>query len=117
MKGITPTKLVALLTLAMSSLSLAPAMAGATAPVATLADHERVSARELAAARFDKPDGGIAVLDVRPRTEYEICNLEGSVNIPSLKHLQPTVKINHPSSSQSWHLIYVDLQAVLLTFN
>lgn len=53
---------------------------GLNAPVSILEDGERVSAREFVERR-DRGDGGTLV-DVREKVQFDICHIEGSVNVP-----------------------------------
>ena len=56
------------------------AFCGVANPVAVLSEHERVGAAEFATHW----NGGARplLLDVRDKTQFELCNLEGSINVP-----------------------------------
>jgi adenylyltransferase/sulfurtransferase len=56
------------------------AFCGRASPTAILGPHERITAQQLQAA-LARPDRPI-LLDVRDPTQYAICSLPGSVNVP-----------------------------------
>ncbi|GAB7344537.1 hypothetical protein MBLNU457_2363t1 [Dothideomycetes sp. NU457] len=59
------------------------AFCGVANPVSVLSEHERVGAADFARLWNGKTQGERPVLvDVRDRTQFELCNLPGSVNVP-----------------------------------
>lgn len=53
---------------------------GLTAPVSILQPEERIEAKEYRELR--KGEGAHVLLDVREKVQFDICNLEGSINVP-----------------------------------
>lgn len=58
------------------------AFCGAASPVKLLAPEEQISAREYAKLREDKVEAKHVLLDVREKVQFDICNIEGSINVP-----------------------------------
>ncbi|KAH9933670.1 uncharacterized protein BXZ73DRAFT_46213 [Epithele typhae] len=68
-------------------------------------DGDRVTPKELRAS-LDDPEQAIVVLDVRPRTEFGICHLPGSLNIP-IKELLANPSIHETCLSTPDKTVYV----------
>lgn len=57
------------------------AFCGVSEPINILENNERVDAADFA-QHLPDPSQNISVVDVRPATEYELCKIDGSINIP-----------------------------------
>jgi len=55
------------------------AFCGVTTPVSVLAAHERITAQQLASHSKSED---VAILDTREPTQFELCSLTGSINVP-----------------------------------
>lgn len=57
------------------------ALCGVTSPLNILNPNERMGAKALEAILL-KPDKGYQILDVREKTQFELCHLKDSINVP-----------------------------------
>jgi adenylyltransferase/sulfurtransferase len=61
------------------------AFCGSTVPVNLLSAEEQISARQYAKMRDSISKGNHILLDVREKVQFDICNIEGSINVPFSK--------------------------------
>ncbi|KAF2218516.1 molybdenum cofactor synthesis protein-like protein [Elsinoe ampelina] len=76
----SPTATVKLESLTSGSLDYI-AFCGVTEPVNILENYERVDAYDLA-QHIPEEGQNISIVDVRPSSEFELCKIDGSINIP-----------------------------------
>ncbi|KAF4619051.1 hypothetical protein G7Y89_g14798 [Cudoniella acicularis] len=71
---------------------------GVAAPVKVLASEERIEAREYEELRKQRGKEHL-LLDVREKVQFDICSIEGSINVPfsTLQGNRGDVEIEHPS--------------------
>jgi len=81
------------------------AFCGSTLPVQLLSPEEQISAKEYAKRRAAGKKDHV-LLDVREKVQYDICNIEGSINIP-FSTLQGSKDISLPESVPDDAPIYV----------
>ncbi|GKT40491.1 adenylyltransferase and sulfurtransferase uba4 [Colletotrichum spaethianum] len=84
----SPTSTLSLETLRSGSLDYI-SFCGVSAPVSVLGPDERISAAQY--ERTTKENGGChLLLDVRERENFDICSIEGAINIPIAKFMKET---------------------------
>lgn len=81
------------------------AFCGSTLPIQLLSPEEQISAKEYAKKRAAGKKDHI-LLDVREKVQYDICNIEGSINIP-FSMLQGSKDISLPENMPEDAPIYV----------